>query len=368
MNQLSASAFRRITFRSKGGVYSGIFTSDAGDLYQEYDGSPTNPTKCYPDWSQPGNKQAMYLVISSSRSTNAATPASVEYSVAGTTLTFGTGNPAPCTTPGFTNLFQIEDGNMTVINNLVSLNGGNGFDIIAKAFMDANDKKEFVVVPHRYSCKPHDANSAGKAMIVAGDKKYFTIDEKNGSCILKAQFFDQAGWITPAANECRWDQLVDGVWKSIATSGNTLTVTEASVNTYSVFRLTVTRNGNEYQDAQDVMDRSDPLDILIGTQFAESAAATPKTTNDLNLDSDMDPTAYLLFAPKLVVRGELNSNLSGTETWHPAVLVNAAGVNLMTINVDQATKKYKITVQDLLDHGGDGDYNFVVSCTLNQAS
>lgn len=64
MNQLSASAFRRITFRSKGGVYSGIFTSDAGDLYQEYDGSPTNPTKCYPDWSQPGNKQAMYLEIS----------------------------------------------------------------------------------------------------------------------------------------------------------------------------------------------------------------------------------------------------------------------------------------------------------------
>lgn len=92
-DQKQASVSRRVIFKSKMGIYSALFMSDMGDLFQEYDGTPSAPTAFYPDFTQ--TPRTLYLTVTSAKATGAVTPVSVEYTVAGTKLAFNAAGHAP---------------------------------------------------------------------------------------------------------------------------------------------------------------------------------------------------------------------------------------------------------------------------------
>lgn len=353
-DQKQASISRRVIFKSRRGIYSAIFMSDMGDLFQEYDGSPSAPTACYPDFSQ--NPRTMRLTVSSAIATGSVTPVSVEYTVAGTKLVFNAAGA--CITAGFADKFKIVAGNLVIFGNLVGVASGAGFNIQVKANMSATDSNSYVIVNAPVGIAMHTAGAAGRLTIVPGDAKNFTLDHSGDSCILKAQLFRGGSWITPTV--CKWERLDGAAWTTLTATGPQLTVTEDMVNTYAIFRCTVTDASETYTDAQSVLDVSDPLDITLVTKFAPSSSATATATSDLSLDDAMDPSAYIDWIPTLVRRGD-TTPISGTVTWNPAVLVNSAGITVKTVSY--ASGAYRLTAA-MMAAAGVGEFDFIISAAL----
>lgn len=353
-DQKQASKSLRVLFKSRRGIYSAVFMSDMGDLFQEYDGSPTAPTACYPDFTQ--SPRTMRLTVTSAQATGAVTPVSIEYTVAGTKLAFNAAGA--CTTTGFTDKFKIAAGNLVIFGNLVGIAAGAGFNIQAKAIMSATDANAYIIVNAPVTIAKHTAGSAGRLTIIPGDTKNFTISETGGSCLLKAQLFKGGAWTTPAT--VKWEQLTGTSWTTLSATGPTLTVGDSMVNSYGIFRATVVDASETYMDSQSVLDASDPLDITVATKFAPTASGTATATNDLTLDDSMDAGAYLSFTPALVRRGE-TTPVSGTVTWNAAQLVNAAGVILKTVACSSGV--YKLTGA-VMASAGAGEYDFIISGSL----
>lgn len=353
-DQKQASVSRRVIFKSRRGIYSALFMSDMGDLFQEYDGTTSAPTAFYPDFTQ--SPRTMRLTVSSAIAAGSVTPVSIEYTVAGTKLVFNAAGA--CTTTGFTDKFKIVGGNLVIFGNLVTVAAGAGFNIQAKANMSATDSNAYIIVNAPVSIARHTAGSAGRLTIVPGDTKNFTIDQTGGSCILKAQLFKGGTWITPTT--VKWEELVGTAWTTLSATGATLTVDDSMVNSYGIFRATVVDGSETYMDSQSVLDASDPLDITLVTKFAPSSTATATATSDLTLDDSMDATAYLSFTPTLVRRGETTA-VGGTVTWNAAQLVNAAGVILKTVACSSGV--YKLT-EAMMASAGAGEYDFIISGSL----
>lgn len=353
-DQKQASVSRRVIFKSRRGIYSAIFMSDFGDLFQEYDGAPSAPTACYPDFA--ATPRTMRLTVTSAISTGTVTPVSVEYTVAGTKLAFNASGV--CITAGFADKFKLVGGNLVIFGNLVGIASGAGFNIQVKANMSATDANSYVVVNAPVGIYPHVAGAAGRLTIVPGDAKNFTLSGKGDSCILKAQLYKGGIWSTPSS--CKWERLDGTTWTTLPATGASLTVTEDMVNTYTMFRCTVKDGGETYTDTQSVLDSSDPLDITLLTKFAPSASATAVATSDLAMDDSMDSTAYIDWIPTLVRRGSTTA-VAGTVTWHPATLVSSAGIILKTVTYSSGA--YRLT-EATMAAAGVGEYDFVISATL----
>lgn len=352
--QKQASVSRRVIFKSKRGIYSAIFMSDHGNLFQEYDGPASAPTAFYPDFTK--IPYTMRLTVTSAISTGTVTPVSVEYTVAGTKLAFDASGK--CITAGFADKFKLVAGNLVIFGNLVGIASGAGFNIQVKANMSATDTDAYVIVNAPVGIYPHVAGAAGRLLITPGDAKNFTLSGKNDSCILIAQFFKGGAWTTPSS--CKWERLDGTTWTTLPTTGATLTVTEDMVNTYTMFRCTITDNGETYLCAQSVLDSSDPLDITLLTKFAPSSSATAVATSDLAMDDTMDSTAYIDWIPTLVRRGSTTA-VTGAVTWNPASLVSSTGIILKTIAYSSGV--YHLT-EAIMAAAGVGEYEFIISATL----
>lgn len=354
-NQKSASKSSRIIFKSVGGTYSAIFMSDRGDLYQEYQGTAAAPTKCFPDYSTITGGVVCRLTVSSARSSGNQTPSSIEYSVAGTVLAFN--SSGACTTAGFSDLFKLVGGNLVIIGNLVKIASGAGFQITAHAVMPGGEE---IYAHMPYSCAPYSEGSAGKLTIAPGDTKNFTIDTEGGSCILKSLLIQDGNETNPDVDWYQFDGST-GTWVSKGTGLKQLTVQESDVDTYALFKAI---HSSGLEDTQGVLDSSDPLDILISKKFASSASGTLVATTDEELTDEMDPGAYVLYECTCVTRGS-TTPVAGTVTWNPAQLVNAAGLQKLTIQKSGANNnQFKLTVQDMIG-AGIGQYEMVFSCTIS---
>lgn len=369
-DQKSAKISRTVSFKSKGGSYSAIFMGANGDLFQEYEGSPTG--KVHPEYSA-SNPLNLNLTVTSSRSTGVVTPQSVKYTVAGIELAFNTSGACTTTTKSMNTRFRLQGGVLQVIGRLTDIADGAGFIIQAEITISALEGSDTIVAHLPVSISPYTAGDAVKVTIAPGDTKNFTITSRDPkepgySVILKANIYD-GDWVQDLSGySFRWYQLQGDDWKELSgMTSQQLTVSEGMVDTYSDFRVVVSRGAEGVigSDTQGVLDATDPLDIQVAMSVASSGSATPVSTADATLDDSMPNDAYLLFQPKMVTRGS-SAALSGV-TWDAnGKLITPAGLIVADIPLTnyQSAPAYKITVEKLLEVGGVGDYDFVFGGTI----
>lgn len=264
-----ASKVGQVVFSRKAGVYMPILQSDKGDLYQEYQGDPQNPTNITPDFATL-LPILSYIITSSRVAEGLVVPNLVKWYFNDTELTFGSDNISTNSFNGETGHFKslpYKSGTrnyygLQIQKNLVKAAGAAPCTIKAEATIaigNTSDKIQYV-----YGIPITEGKSnAIRVTIQAGDNKYFTLATNNDSCILQAIARIGSDEITSGLTY-KWYSLVNGLWSAISgqTSKN-LTVTNAMVDSVSQFKVEVMQNGTLIgSDVQTVTDASDPLDII----------------------------------------------------------------------------------------------------------
>lgn len=293
-----ASKVGQVVFSRKSGVYMPILQSDKGDLYQEYQGDPQNPTNIVPDFTTLLPKLS-YIITSSRVAEGIVVPNLVKWFFNDTELTFGSNNVSTNTFNGETGHFKnipYSKGAqnyfaLQILKNLVKAAGAAPCTVKAEATIavgNTSDKIQYV-----YGIPITEGKSnAVRVTIQAGDNKYFTLQTNNDSCILQAIARVGRDEITSGLTY-KWYSLSAGAWKAI--SGQTtknLTVTNAMVDSVSQFKVEVFQNGTLIgSDVQTVTDASDPLDII----------PNPNPENE-TIDEGSDGT--VVYTPILVKRGQ----------------------------------------------------------------
>lgn len=352
-----ATASRKIHFTSKGGGFSAIWMGSCGDIYQEYEDVAGGTTKYYPDFS--AKPFTMFLTVTSARTNGVVAPASVTYYANGTKLTF---SGLACTNPGWGGVFALTaDGNLKIIGNLGAVFKGN-FLLSADVSVSASGGNDVIHVTAPVTMPPYNGADYARVTILSPDGKNFTIAEKGGSVQLKAMTTKGGSEITSGLTY-EWYKIVGGVFTLISgATSQTLTVQEADVDTYGMYKVIVKENGVELGfDTQQVLDASDPYDILISSKIFKGTG-NEEVTNDLELNDEMPPSAYLLFTCSFVKRGQ-TAAVAGTATY-VFTLMAGNGAKVLTLPaLTGAANQCKVTVADLMAWGI-GDYELIVDGTI----
>ena len=359
MIQTSRSAV--IHFTSKGGAYTAIWMSDRGDLYQEYAVNGTSTTY-YPSIDST-NPITMHLTVASARTNGLASPTAVTYYANGTELTFSGVN---CTTAGLQGVFRLTSGgDLQIIGNLGKVANNASFSLQAKVSMSAAGADTFFVSAP-VTMSPYNGADYARVTIAPGDDKNFTISQKGGSCILSALVTKGGTEITTGLTY-EWYKYTGGAFALLpGKTARTLTVQEADVDSYALYKLVVKESNVELgSDAQGVMDASDPYDILLSTWVNDGSGGSDVSTNNLELNDEMPRTAYIKCKATLVARGQTTAALvSGTKKYEFSV-VSGNGTRMFGQNAS-VSDTYSVTVANLLDNGaGIGDYELMVECTVS---
>ncbi len=353
-----ASASRKIHFTSKGGGYSAIWMGSRGDIYQEFETLSDGTTKYYPDFS--ANPFTMALTVTSVRTNGVIMPADVTYYANGTKLTF---NGLSCTNTGWENIFaKTADGNLKIIGNLGTVAAKGSFLLSADVSVSATSGSDVIHVSAPVTLSPYNGADYARVTILSPDGKNFTISEKGGSCQLKA-LTTKGGTEVTSGLTYAWYKIVNGAFSLISgATSQTLTVQEADVDTYGMYKVIVKENGVELgHDIQQVLDASDPYDILISSKIYKGSGSE-EVTNDLELNDEMPDTAYLLFTCSFVKRGQ-TAAVAGTASY-TFTIVAGNGAQVMTLQpLTGAANQCKVTVADLA-MWGIGDYELIVEGTL----
>lgn len=353
-----ASTSRAIHFTSKGGGYNAIWMGSRGDLYQEWQTS--NGTTTYYPAITPSNPIVMNLTVTSVRSTGVVTPAAVTYYANGTKLTFSGLN---CTNAGWSDLFALTaDGMLKIIGNLGRVMLGNYIleaDISVSAAAGGSD---MIHASAPVTLSPYNGADYARVTIFSPDGKNFTINDKGGSCILKA-LTTKGGVEVTAGLTYQWYKITSGAFTAISgATSQTLTVQEQDVDTYGMYKVIVKENGVELgHDIQQVMDASDPYDIIIGSKIYKGSGSE-ESTNDLTLNDEMPDSAYLLFTCYFVKRGQTTA-ISGTATY-VFTIVAGNGASVLTLTPLSSGNQAKL-MKSQLAQWGIGDYEIIVEGTLN---
>lgn len=349
-----ATASRKIHFTSKGGGYSAIWMGSRGDLYQEFETVSGGATKYYPDFS--ASPITMNLTVTSARTNGVITPANVTYFANGVQLTFNTSRA--CTNAGLGSVFALDaDGNLKIIGNLGTVNSNGNFLLAAEVSVSATSGSDVIHVSAPVTLSPYNGGDYARVTIFSPDGKNFTISEKGGSCKLEA-LTTKGGTEVTSGLTYEWYKVQNGSFVSLGVTTKTLTVEEKSVDTYGMYKVVVKENGVELgHDIQQVLDASDPYDILISSKIF-TGTGNEVTTNDLELNDEMPDTAYLIFTCNFVKRGQ-NTAVNGTASY-TFTLVAGNGAKIMNIPaLTGAANQCKVTVADL-NGWGIGDYELIV--------
>lgn len=363
-DQKKASITRTIMFRSKGGTYTAIFMADTGDLFQYWKGGtgPANATEFLPSFST-ANPVTLRLTVMSSKSTTALTSANytVTYKIGSNTIATSLGVNA-----AYNTYFSLDSSkNLQVIGQIAKLGNGTGFNIIAEINIDG----DILVAVLPVTVAEYIDGVSTKVTIAPGDNKNFTIDTHGGNCILKARVFENGVW-NDSGYVYEWQQFKNSAWATVGSNSATYTVSESTVDTYSMFRVNVYRDSAKTNlvgsDTQGVMDASDPLDIQLQILICETGTGTPVATNTEMLTDVMPDTAYLRYVPTLVARD--GSTLTGTVTWSSAALYSPQGLQVVTIPM--TTGGFNVTVANIkacVSSGmsAEGDYSLEITGTLS---
>lgn len=335
-----ASTSRTIKFISKAGTYTAVIMSPTGDLYQEYEGTVSDVTNVYPDFSV--LKPILYFVCTSSRvAEGVADPDSMEYYFNGEKINFSGG----VSTGTFAGYFktvtpsgdQLYYG-LQILKNIADLAGYAPAVIKMVAAISYGTQSDQIQASYTIPIQ-QATGSSYRITIVAGDTKNFVITAKGGSCVLKAMAY-QSGKALSKDLTYVWEKMEATGWVAITGAiSQTLTVNGADINTYGEYRVHVLRAGAEIgTDIQSVMDASDPYDI--------DPHPSPE---DEAITEDASGNGEVTYTPQVVTRG---TGMKALDTQFYFVLKDAAGVYL---NSDRDTPKASQTVTraHCMQAGGD---------------
>ena len=335
-----ASASRTIKFVSKAGTYTATIMSPSGDLYQDYEGTPQDCTAIYPNFAE--TKPVLHFVCTSSRSAEGvADPDAMTYYFNGTKIDFSGGVSTgifdgyfKTVTPSGDQLYY----GLQILKNIVDLAGFAPAVIKMVAAVSYGTQSDNIEASYTIPIQ-QATGSSYRVTIAAGDAKNFVITEKDGSCILKAMAY-QSGKALSKDLSYVWERMGASGWEVISGStGQTLTVHGADIDTYGEYRVHVSRAGSEIgTDIQGVMDASDPYDI--------DPHPVPE---DEAITEDLNGNGEVTYTPVVVKRGTASKAL---DTQFYFVLKDAAGVYL---NADRTTPKASQTVtrDHCVQAGGD---------------
>ena len=381
-NQKHASLTRRIRFTSSGGLYTAIFMSDRGDLYQQYIDTPnsSDAESFVPNFK--ATKPTLRATINNSNSTGVVAVDEYTYYVGGTRLDFAANGD--CTTAGMAGKFRKTTDGLQIIDNIAGLFNGTGFDIK----MEARIGSDTVVAVCPVSISKHIEGAGAKVTIapdatIGGNHNYTITDDVRRIGLKTLVLKDKTEYDSPATINGQkvyysWFRLTGGAWAQIA-GANTgrLTVDADDVDTYTHFKVEV-RLGSPTadllgQDAQTVFDSSDPLDIAVSVRMSKDGTAASEISDYSEEFTDAMPGgAYMKYICTLMRHNDQTGNMdpvTDTVTWKKACCYNAAG--LMLFSISPSGNTYMVTVQDFLNAATSvnaspsGDYDFFIEAEIN---
>ena len=325
----TASTSRTIKFISKAGTYTAVIMSPNGDLYQDYEGTTNDVTAIYPNFET--LKPVLYFVCTSSRvAEGVASPDAMEYYFNGTKLTFS-GGVSTGTYAGYFKIVepsgdQLYNG-LQIVKNIAAIAGYAPAVIKMVATISYGTQSDQIQASYTIPIQ-QATGSSYRVTIVAGDTKNFVINDKAGSCVLKAMAY-QSGKALSKDLTYVWEKMGATGWETLAgKTAQTLTVSGTDINTYGEYRVHVSRAGAEIgTDIQGVMDASDPYDIDPHPNPADEA-----------ITEDTSGNGQVTYTPVVVTRG---TSTKALDTQFYFVLKDAAGVYL---NSDRTTPKTSQTV------------------------
>lgn len=346
----SASATRTVKFISKSGTYTTVILSPQGDVWQEYEGPSTAPTRVYPDFAtvQP----TLYLQVLSSRVAEVANIdcQAVKYYFNDVEIVFDDNDTSVSMGGnGFGGYFKrlnVQVANrafpgLQFLKNVVPLATAPA-TVRMEAPVSYGTQTDTVQASYTIGIRPSTGTSY-KVVIEPGDSNNFTIWQKNGSCILKAMVYLSGNPVTSGISY-KWERMdaAQG-WVNMNKATQTITVADADVATFGMYRLTVMQGSNVLgTDIQGVMDSSDPYDI------APHPEPEDETINEDNA------TATVTYTPVIITRGTgaPAPEMAGTKFYFS--VTDAAGNELVEqTNVGVKLASYTVTLAMCQQVGGD---------------
>lgn len=315
-----ASASRTVKWISKAGTYSAMISSPSGDLYQMWEGTPSQVTKIFPDFTT--LRPILYFVAASSRTAEGlVTPDSIDFYVGSTKLTWS-GDTSTNTFGGETGHFkkiapsgQQPYYGIQIVKNLVIPFGFAPVTIRMVARVSYGAQSDELEASYSIPISV-STGSTYRVTIAAGDTKNFVITEKGTSCILRALVYLGGEAVTNGLSYV-WEKLTSTGWVTLATTTQNLTVADTDIDTYGQFRVTVSQGGTELgKDIQGVMDASDPYEI--------DPVPSPE---DECIEEDNVNRASVTYTPRLVKRGTTTAITTGLLGF-TFIVKDAAGVFL----------------------------------------
>lgn len=345
----TASSSRTVKFISKAGTYTALIMSPSGDLYQDYEGTPSDATAIYPNFAT--IRPILYFVCTSSRvAEGIADPDAIEYYFNGVKINFSGG----VSTGTFAGYFQAVSPSgdqlyygLQILKNIADIAGYAPAVIKMVATISYGTQSDTIQASYTIPIQ-QATGSSYRVTITAGDNKNFVITTKDGSCILRAMAY-QSGNALSQNLTYMWEKMGPTGWTAITgATSQTLAVAAADINTYGEFRVHVYRSGAEIgTDIQGVMDTSDPYDI--------DPHPTPE---DEAITEDTTGNGEVTYTPVVVKRG---TSTKAMDTLFYFVLKDAAGVYLNSdINTPKASQT--VTRAHCVQAGGD------VSVTITSAN
>lgn len=337
----SASTTRTIKFVSKAGTYAAVIMSPDGDIYQEWEGSTSQVTGIYPNFEVTQPK--LYFVCTSSRvAEGVATPDAINYYFNGTKIEFS-GDTSMGTFAGmFKKIFPLGDNlyyGLQIVKNIAEAAGYAPAVIKMVATVSYGTQTDQIEASYSIPIQQSTGNGI-RVTIVSPDGKNFVINDKGGSCQLKAMAYQKGTELTANLSYV-WEKMSTSDWVTISATTQTITVQDADINAYGEYRVTVKRGDDEElgKDIQGVMDASDPLQI--------DPHPSPE---DETITEDESGNGEVTYTPVVVKRG---TSTKALETTFYFVVKDAVGnyLNPGSIGVDKTTET--VTREQCVQAGGD---------------
>lgn len=341
----SASTTRTIKFVSKAGTYAAVIMCPDGDIYQEWEGSTSQVTGIYPNFA--ATKPILYFVCTSSRvAEGVATPDAINYFFNGTKIEFD-GDTSKGTFAGMFKKVAPSGDNLyyglQILKNIAEAAGYAPAVIKMVATVSYGTQTDQIEASYTIPIQKATGNGI-RVTIVSPDGKNFVINDKGGSCQLKAMAYQKGTELTANLSYV-WEQMQASGW--VVLSGKTtqtITVQDTDINAYGEYRVTVTRGTGTSaeelgKDIQGVMDASDPLQI--------DPHPTPE---DETITEDTGGNGQVLYEPVVVKRG---TSTKAFDTTFYFVVKDAVGNYLNPGSMGTAKTSETVTRAQCVQAGGD---------------
>ncbi len=337
----SASATRTIKFVSKAGTYAAVIMCPDGDLYQDWEGTTSQVTGIYPDFAV--KKPILYFVCTSSRvAEGVATPDAINFYFNGTQIQFN-GDTSIGTFAGVFKKISPSGSNLyyglQILKNIADIAGFAPAVIKMETTISYGTQSDKITATYNIPIQQATGNGI-RVTIISPDSKNFVINDKGGSCQLKAVAY-QKGTALSAGLSYVWEQMAAGGWQVMANkTTQTITIADTDINSYGEFRVTVNRGTEELgKDIQGVMDASDPLQI--------DPHPNPE---DETITEDASGNGSVTYTPVVVKRG---TNTKALDTTFYFVVKDAVGNYLNPGTMNTAKASETVTRAQCVQAGGD---------------